>query len=137
MAGTESQRTVDAHWSGGMRTVVAAGAHEIIVDEPESAGGADTGPPPTDLLLASIASCFALALAWAAKKRDIELSDLQVRVVGTYDGPQFSRIEILIRSAAPPQVLERLISVAERVCYVTNTLRQAPEVQIRLADTPQ
>jgi len=29
-------------------------------------------------------------------------------------------------------VLEELISDAERVCYVTNTLRQAPEVRIGL-----
>jgi uncharacterized OsmC-like protein len=127
-----AQRTVDAHWSGGMRAVVEAGDHQIIVDEPESAGGTDTGPQPTDLLLASIASCFALALAYAARKRGIELSDLRVRAVGTYEDLRFSRIEILIRSAGPAQVLDELIPDAERMCYVTNTLRQVPELRIEL-----
>jgi uncharacterized OsmC-like protein len=128
----EQQRTVYALWAGGMRAVVQAGDHEIIVDEPESAGGSDTGPQPTDLLLASIASCFALAMAYAAKKRGVELSDLRVRVVGTYEGLRFSSIELLIGSAAAPEVLEELISQAERVCYVTNTLRQAPNLRIEL-----
>jgi uncharacterized OsmC-like protein len=128
----EQQRTVYAIWAGGMRAVVQAGDHEIIVDEPESAGGSDTGPQPTDLLLASIASCFALAMAYAAKKRGVELSDLRVRVVGTYEGLKFSSIELLIGSAAAPEVLEELISQAERVCYVTNTLRQAPDLRIEL-----
>jgi uncharacterized OsmC-like protein len=128
----EQQRTVYALWAGGMRAVVQAGDHEIVVDEPESAGGSDTGPQPTDLLLASIASCFALAMAYAAKKRGVELSDLRVRVVGTYEGLRFSSIELLIGSAAAPEVLEELISQAERVCYVTNTLRQVPDLRIEL-----
>jgi len=132
VAGAVDQRTVDARWTGGLRAVVRAGDHEIIVDEPESAGGTDTGPQPTDLLLASIASCFALAMAYAAKKRDIELSDLRVREVGTYEGLKFTRIELLIGSEEPPEVLEGLIPAAERVCYVTNTLRQTPEIRIEL-----
>lgn len=132
MAGAVEQRTVDARWAGGMRAVVQAGGHEIIVDEPESAGGTDTGPQPTDLLLASIASCFTLAMAYAADKRGIELPGLRVRVVGTYEGLKFTRIELLIKAAVPSGVLEELISDAERVCYVTNTLRQAPEVRIEL-----
>jgi putative redox protein len=125
-------RTVEARWIGGLRTVVQAGDHEIIVDEPESAGGTGTGPQPTDLLLASIASCFTLALAWAAKKRDIDLPDLRVRVVGHYEGWRFTRVELVIRSSGPPGALEKLIPDARRVCYVTNTLRQAPEMLIRL-----
>jgi putative redox protein len=132
VASTVEQRTVDARWAGGMRAVVQAGDHEIIVDEPESAGGTNTGPQPTDLLLASIASCFTLSMAYAADKRGIELPGLRVRVVGTYEGLKFTRIELLIGSAGPSGVLEELISDAERVCYVTNTLRQAPEVRIEL-----
>jgi len=115
-----------------MRAVVQAGDHEIIVDEPESAGGTDTGPQPTDLLLASIASCFTLAMAYVADRRGIELPDLQVRAVGTYEGLKFIRIELLIGSTEPAGVLEKLIFDAERVCYVTNTLRETPEIRIAL-----
>ena len=111
-----------------MRSAVRAGDFEIIVDEPESAGGTDSGPQPTDLFLASIASCFTLSMAHAAKKRGIELPGLRIRVVGTYEGLKFTRVDVLIASDVPSSALEDLLSEAQRVCYVTNTLRQATEL---------
>jgi uncharacterized OsmC-like protein len=89
-----------------------------------------TGPTPTDLFLASIASCFVLALAWAARHADKELPGLQVRVVGTYTGPRFSRIEIEVSADAPGTVVDDLLPEAERVCYVTNSLRNPPELHV-------
>jgi uncharacterized OsmC-like protein len=123
------ERIVDARWEGGMKSAVQAGDFEIIVDEPESAGGTDSGPQPTDLFLASIASCFTLSMAHAANKRGIELPGLRVRVVGTYEGLKFTRVDLRILSDGPPAVLEDLLPDAQRVCYVTNTLRQATELQ--------
>jgi len=123
------ERIVDARWEGGMKSAVQAGDFEIIVDEPESAGGTDSGPQPTDLFLASIASCFTLSVAHAANKRGIELPGLRVRVVGTYEGLKFTRVDLRILSDGPPAVLEELLPDAQRVCYVTNTLRQATELR--------
>ena len=102
---------------------------QVVADEPHSAGGSDTGPQPTDLFLASIASCFALAMAWAAGSGR-RLPSLQVRVTGTYDGPRFSRVDVEVLSSAPPPVLDELLPEAERVCYVTNTLREAPQLRV-------
>lgn len=132
MAGAEIQRTVDAYWAGGMMAVVRAGDHEIVVDEPESAGGTGKAPQPTDLFLASIASCFTLSMAYAASRRGVELPGLRVRAVGTYEGMRFARIELVVRYGGPPQVLRELVADAERVCYVTNTVRQAAQVRIEL-----
>jgi organic hydroperoxide reductase OsmC/OhrA len=73
-----------------------------------------------------------LALAHVAGKRGLELPGLRVRVVGTYDKLKFSRLEVLVGSDAPPDVLEALIADAERVCYVTNTLRQLPKISIEV-----
>jgi uncharacterized OsmC-like protein len=123
------ERIVDARWEGGMKSAVQAGDFEIIVDEPESAGGTDSGPQPTDLFLASIASCITLSMAHAANKRGIELPGLRVRVVGTYEGLKFTRVDLRILSDGPPAVLEELLPDAQRVCYVTNTLRQATELR--------
>jgi len=126
-----TERTVQARWDGGLRAVVQAGGFELLVDEPESAGGTDRGPQPTDLMLASIASCFTLAMAYSAGKRDIELTGLDVDVTGRYDGPRFSHIRIEVRAQQPSGAeLARLISAAERVCYVTATLRRSPEIEV-------
>lgn len=127
-----SERSVQARWDGGLRAVVQAGDFELIVDEPESvAGGTNTGPQPTELLLASVASCFTLALAHSAGKRGIEVADLHVEATGTYDGPRFSAIRITVRAAAPQGAeLTKLITMARRVCYVTRTLTTPPHIEV-------
>jgi putative redox protein len=114
-----------------LRCRVTAGRFELIVDEPESVGGTDQGPQPTELLLASIASCFTLAMAYAAGKRGVELAGLRVRATGIYDGPRFSAIRLSVQADAPdPDGLRRLVPIAQKLCYVTNTLRRAPAVDI-------
>lgn len=124
-------RRVGAVWDGGMRCTVDAGGFPIVVDEPPEAGGTGTGPQPTELLLGAIASCFTLALAHSAGKRDVELRGLRVEATGTYDGPRFSALRVDVRAEAPTgEALERLAAAAARVCYVTNTLRGSPPIEI-------
>lgn len=127
-----NDRTVRTRWTGGMRAVTNADGFEIVVDEPEAHGGTGSGPQPTDLLLASVASCIALSMAFVARKRGVELLGLDVSVVGTYKGLEFERIAASISSGTPAEVLEELVSEAERVCYVSNTLRHGPELVIRV-----
>ena len=127
-----TDRTVHTRWTGGMRAVSDADGFEIVVDEPETHGGTDTGPQPTDLLLASIASCIALSVAFVARKRGIELLGLDVTVVGTYNGLKFERIAASISSGTARDVLEGLLPEAERLCYVSNTLRHGPELAVSI-----
>jgi len=127
-----TDRTVRTRWTGGMRAVTEADGFEIVVDEPEMHGGGGTGPQPTDLLLASVASCLALAIAFVAKRRGVELQGLDVNVVGTYRGLEFERIAASISSETPREVLQGLVSEAERVCYVSNTLRRRPELVVTI-----
>ncbi len=137
MALPAEQRSVQARWDGGMRAVVTAGRFEIVVDEPETSGGADTGPQPTDYLLTSAASCFTLAMAWVAAKRGLELPGLAVRATGTYEGMRFAHIAMAVIADVPPGVLEGLIPHAERVCYVTNTLRHSPQLEVSVGSTDE
>jgi putative redox protein len=125
--------TVEATWEGGYRCTVAARQFRIKIDEPESAGGGDTGPQPSEVFLASLAGCFTLALYHAAKKRDIELPDITVRATGTYQGPGFGRLAVEVKSGADRDVIESLIEPAKRVCYVSNTLRNVSDVEVTLA----
>ena len=109
-----------------------AGGFRLTVDEPPSAGGTGQGPMPTDLLLASLASCYALALAWAARRRGVELPDLTVRATGTYAGQRFRSLAITVHTSLPADVVTPLIEPARRACYVSNTFAQAPELVVRL-----
>ena len=125
-------RTVHTRWDGGMRAVTQIGDFEVVVDEPETAGGTDTGPQPTDLLLVSISSCFVLALAFVARKRGVDLLGLEVTAVGRYEGLRFCDISLLVSSDNPRSVVEDLLPEAERVCYVSNTLRNQPEFTVKV-----
>lgn len=124
-----TERSVSARWTGGLRAEVDAGGFEVVSDEPESVGGTGSGPQPTELLLASIASCFTIALAWTAAKRQVELTGLAVDVTGTYDGPRFRAFRIDVHADSPGGAdMEKLVEAAKRVCYVTRTLAEPPEI---------
>jgi putative redox protein len=125
--------SVEATWEGGYRCTVATRQFRIRIDEPESAGGGDTGPQPSEVFLASLAGCFTLALYHVAKKRDLELPDITVTATGTYQGPGFAHLAVAVKSSADRAVLEPLIEPAKRVCYVSNTLRNVSEVEVTLS----
>jgi putative redox protein len=127
-----TDRCVRTRWDGGMRAVTRVGNFEVVVDEPASAGGTDTGPQPTDLLLISVSSCFALALAWVARKRGVELPSLEITAVGRYDGLRFDRISLSVTSAGPREVVQDLLPEAQQVCYVSNTLLHRPELTVEV-----
>ncbi len=129
------KRSVSATWQGGYRCEVQAGAFTLTIDEPVDAGGTGQGPQPTEVLLASVASCFTLALSYAAMKRELELTHLGVEATGIYDGPRFSAIEITADIGSDPSEHQRLIAAAERVCYVTNTIKGTPPITISTVES--
>lgn len=123
-----------ATWEGGYRCRVRARQFEIDADEPPSAGGEDAGPTPTELFLASLASCFTMALFHVARKRGIALPGFEVAVSGTYNGPRFSRLRVEVRPSSDIEMLAELIEQALSVCYVSNTLRQPLTLEVAAGD---
>lgn len=125
--------SVEATWEGNYRCRVKMGGSEMIIDEPESAGGGGAGPQPTEVFLASLASCFTLAMYHVARKRALTLPDLAVRAIGEYDGPRFVRLAVEVTCTLPTEQLEPLLARAAAVCYVSNTLQAVTEVDVTLA----
>ncbi len=121
-------------WKGGYQCTVRARHFDVPTDEPPSAGGDDTGPMPTEVFLASLASCFCMAVYHVARKRDIELSSLEVSVSGEYEGPRFRRLRVDVRPGDEIDDLQRLLERAFAVCYVSNTLRNPPRLEIAVDD---
>jgi putative redox protein len=124
---------VTARWTAAQSAVTDLGGVHLAIGEDAPRLDGIPAPVPTEVLLASVASCFAIAMAFVAAKRDLELPGLEVEVIGDYDGLRVSTIEILVRAQADRDLLEYLLPRASRLCWVTNTLRQAPEISIRLA----
>jgi len=124
---------VRAEFRGGYRSDVTARQHGFIVDEPEYAKGGDEGMMPTEVLWASMASCFCLALAHVARKRDIELPGLVVTVRAERAGNELRYGRVLIEASADvdDDVIEALMAPARRCCWVSNTLAGDTEYDYR------
>lgn len=55
--------------AAGFAQEISAGSHRLSADEPQSAGGTDTGPSPYDLLLAALGSCTSMTVATYARRK--------------------------------------------------------------------
>ena len=100
--------------------------HQVVIDRPESKGGADQGAMGGELLLASLGGCFMSTLLAAINARESNISDVHVQVTGTLDGnpAHFTSIHMHVTAQHDdPQALEKLVTIAERSCIVANTLK--------------
>ena len=135
MAEVRRTAPVEARWLGGYRATVTTRQFTVQVDEPASAGGTDAGPMPTEFLLISLSSCFALAIAHVARREGVEVGPFSVTAQGVYDGPCLSDVELSIRlEGTLPTDMDALLTKARRVCYVSNTLARQPSVTAHVID---
>lgn len=125
-------RHVSSRWDGGQSAITEIRGLRLPIGEDAPPLGSTPAPLPTEVLLASVASCFTIAMAFVAAKHDATLPGLEVDVSGDYDGPRVASIQISVSADADPELLRRLIPAAERLCYVTNTLRRPPEITVGL-----
>ena len=98
------------------------GRHMIITDEPESLGGADSGPAPHELLAAAVASCVSTMIVLYAQRRDWQLGDIRVDV--SYDAdatPRRAEVTVHLPDDLTPDQTERLRRVAD-TCPVRRAL---------------
>lgn len=62
----------------GFRADLKMRNHDLVVDEPVSAGGTDEGPTPYEYLLSALGSCTAMTLRFYADRKGWPLEDVRV-----------------------------------------------------------
>lgn len=114
---------------------VAMRGHVVHVDQPLDDGGTDLAPTPTELLIASLASCVAFYARRYLARHDLPTEGLAVTASYRIAGRPARVGEIAMTLTVPGGVPEErrapLLAVASH-CTVHNTLQQAPEVTIDL-----
>ena len=109
--------------------------HHVLIDRPVEKGGTDRGPMGGDLFLASVGGCFMSNLLAAIRARGEQISDAHLEVIGTIaESPaRFSALELYVSAdGANPELLEKLVEIADRGCIMMNTLRGKLDVRIRI-----
>ena len=108
---------------GFAHDVEIEGGHTVRVDEPEGAGGADTGPSPTRLLAASLASCVAVTVEMYAARKGWELGAVEVEVDAAYEGhvPRSFDVALRLPGELDEEQRRRLLTIAGK-CPVHRAL---------------
>lgn len=121
---------VEATRTGPLSATVTAREHELVADEPASVGGEDAGMMPTEVFFAALSSCFCLAVAHVASKRDIDLPGLRVTVDAERVGRElrYGRIRVAVCADPGDHDLAALVERAKPFCWVSNMLD--PELEV-------
>jgi putative redox protein len=107
--------------------------HHVRIDRPAAKGGSDAGPMGGELFLAAVGGCFMSNLLAAIGARKAEISDVQVDVSGILADSlsRFTGLELRVTAeGGDPELLDRLIEVADRGCIMMNTLRGTLDLRV-------
>ncbi len=118
---------------GPTTSEAAIRTHRVLVDRPIEKRGEDRGAMGGELLLAGLGGCFLSNLLAAINAREAAISNVKARVAGTLDTSpaRFTAIEMRISAECEDyDLLEKLVTIAERACIVSNTLRDALELKV-------
>jgi putative redox protein len=121
---------------GYAHDVEIEGGHTIRVDEPAAAGGTDTGPSPTRLVAAGLASCIAVTMEMYADRKEWDIGAVEVDVDVEYEGftPLSFAVALRLPAELSDEQRERLLVVA-RKCPVHKLI--AGETEVVIADEVQ
>jgi putative redox protein len=116
-----------------------ARGHSVLIDRPESKGGADRGPMGGELILLGLGGCFMSNLLAAIREREAAISGVEVKVSCWMESapPRMTRFELRVSAEHDdPELMRRLLTIAERGCLASNTLKQGVPISVVLEEAP-
>ncbi|MGZ5353107.1 MAG: OsmC family protein [Actinomycetota bacterium] len=126
---------------GGDRYRIGIRGHEIVVDQPVDDGGDDSAPTPTELFVASLASCVAFYGGRYLARHELPADGFEVdcSFEMARDRPsrvRSIRLDVHLPAGFPTERREAILAVLQH-CTVHNSLVMKPDVAIALRVEPR
>ena len=121
----------------GDRMAIRVRGHDLVTDQPISAGGDDTGPTPTELFVAGLAACVGFYAERFLRRHGTD-SGVSVTcdfAMSTDRPSRVASVDLRIHVPGPlrEDVREALLRVIDH-CTVHNSLRTPPAVRMEIRD---
>ena len=129
------------------RIKLKSGNFEFTIDEPEQMGGTNLGPSPVQTLLFALAGCLNVTGNFVAKEMNIPLLEMKIQIdgelnpckfMGISDSERagFMLIDVLIEpkfaTSVSREIINAWIAETERRCPVTDNIKQATHINIKV-----
>ena len=110
--------------------------HKTIMDRPAAKGGENRGAMGGEHLLMALGGCFMSNLLAAIQSREAAVSNVNLAIGGTLESapPHFSAVEMAVSADyGDRELMEKLVTIAEKGCIVANTLKKSVNLSVKLA----
>lgn len=139
MAALRTRATVSETGESPFAVQIEVGAHNMVGDEPVSAGGGGLGPNPFELMTAALAECTAITVRWFARQQDWPLEHVEVvvdhakKLIAGSSAPLdiFEKTIFIRGSQLDDAQRARLIDVAAK-CPIQRVLEGVPVINTKL-----
>ncbi len=139
------QVRVESASQNGFESRVRIRDFELTIDQPRGFEGANRGPKPSEVLLASLAACQEITWRLYAAANGIELTAIRVELTGTQDLRGFLDTDpevksgfqnivgtVEIESPASDAEVTRLREIVDAHCPVLDDLRRPVDVTLNV-----
>ncbi|MEF8906730.1 MAG: 2-oxo acid dehydrogenase subunit E2 [Haloarculaceae archaeon] len=105
---------------------------EVAFDEPTDAGGTGTAPTPVEHLLGALGACLSLSVRAMADRDEVDVDAVAADVEGSpvHGALEAVTVTLTVESGADGDDLDRVVTKAERGCYVERALADDLDVSV-------
>jgi putative redox protein len=129
-----SNASISVRYLGGDRLSIETRGHELTTDQPVDDGGEDTAPTPTELFLGGLAGCIGYYAQRFLRRHGLPAEGLTVTCsyIWAENPHRVGAIELTVDAPGLTADRREAFSRVIEHCTVHNTLRQPPELRIRV-----
>lgn len=121
----------------GIKSIVKAGKHEIIIDEATQMGGNNEGPNPLQYMLSALVGCGNVVAHLVAKEMKFDLQGLTFEASGEFDPRGFMgdpnvrtyfetvTVNVKVKTSESEERIKELQEKVEARCPVYGTFKAA------------